>query len=119
MAKVIKRFKCKLTKQSYAPGQSYEANPGRIEFLQRAGYLEGAPLSTNDEPKTDPTLELEQESGLETKEEAVSEPEVSAKADRNEYQLSTKKELKKELDKRGIDYNKRQTKQELIDLLVK
>lgn len=44
MATVIKRFKCKLTKKRYAPGMLYEGTPERIAFLQKAGYLEDAPL---------------------------------------------------------------------------
>ena len=82
----------KFTRVSYSRGQEYEGTVERMAFLQKAGYLEDAPLPLPGK-----------------KSEEVAES--------NTNQLMTKKELEKELDKRGISYNKRMNKQQLADLL--
>ncbi len=124
MAKVIKPFKDKFTGKRYKPGQSYEADPERIVFLQEAGYLDGTPLSVP--PVEEPAVEPEQgeEFTASVGEEVVSsesesKPATVFVADSNAYQLMTKKELFKELSKRSIKFNERQMKAELIQLLLK
>jgi hypothetical protein len=88
--KVIRPFMDKFTRVSYSRGDKYEGTVERMAFLQQAGYLEDAPL-----PPQEP-------------EEIV---------DQNAYQLMSKKELFIELDAKGIEYNKRQSKDELVALL--
>ncbi len=125
-ATVIKSFKCKLTKKLYAPGKPYEADPERIAFLQEAGYLDGTPLPVPPvelEPVDQAEVQPEPEPDITLAEPAPAEKEkeqgAPAAADNNAYQLMTKKELFKELSKRGIKFNERQNKTELINLLQK
>ena len=125
MAKVIKRFRCKLTQKSYVPGQIYEADKERIEYLQNAGYLDDTPHPI---PENEPEQVEELTGTVETvqikpEELVVIESENKQASDfvavANTYQLMTKKELCKELTRRRIKFNERQTKTELIGLLQK
>lgn len=103
---VANPFRCKYTNIRYLRGQAYEhGDPARIEFLTEAGYLEDAPLPV-------PEPEHVPEPPVETKSE-------TAVAETNTLQLMTKKELEAELKKRGIAYNPKQTKADLIALLTK
>lgn len=90
MYKVIRIFRDKYTKCPYAIGDSFEsADPDRVEDLLDRKLIEDVP-----------------------------EKVTSSIADHNEYQLMTKNELTKVLAKRGIEFNKRLAKDELIGLLM-
>jgi hypothetical protein len=127
MAKVIKSFKDKFTGERYKPGQSYEAAPKRIAFLQDAGYLDGTPLPVSpveEESTVEPGQAEEFTAPAVVIPEAVtsepeSKPDLVVIADNNAYQLMTKKELFKELSKQGVKFNEKQNKAELISLLQK
>lgn len=119
-ATVTKPFKDKFTGERYKPGQPYEGDPERIEYLRQAGYLNpDAPLPLP-LPVEEP-METAETTLAETEEiepvNAESTPGLTAIADLNAYQLMTKKELFRELTRRGIKFNEKQTKSELIGLL--
>ena len=77
-AKVIKRFRDKHAGGLYTPGDLFEAETARIEYLINLGYLKPIKIDFNS---------------------------------------MTKKEIINLLDDKGIEYNPRQTKSELIKLL--
>lgn len=119
-ATVIKWFKCKLTKKRYAPGMSYEGTPERIAFLQDAGYLENTPRPAPVEgEQLSAAAEEAAHEEKEPEEVVITDPDPVTVADSNAYQLMTKKELFRELSKRGIGFTQRQAKEELIGLLTK
>lgn len=124
MATVRKRFKDKFTKKSYAPGMSYEADPERIAFLQRAGHLYGSPPPAPVEPAKDPEVdevivpEPEPDDAVPVLLAGEPATETPIVADTNEYQLMTNADLEKELKKRGIEFRPRATKPQLIALLT-
>jgi len=99
-----RRFRCKITKKKFFPGQTYEGNQERIEELQKAGYLKGAPPIASIEVNLKEVVDVDK---------------VSKEAEKNAYQLMTKKQLEGFLNQRGIEYSKRQPKAELIELLLK
>lgn len=104
MMVVVRPFRCKYTKTRYRAGQNYEHNDqARIDFLRAAGYLEGAPQSTLGDVASEP----------------ADNPDSSLAADRNAYQLMLKKDLEKLLIQRGISFRPRQSKADLIELLMK
>ncbi|NLL63995.1 MAG: hypothetical protein GX241_07205 [Ruminococcaceae bacterium] len=77
-AKVIKRFKDKYTRNLYVPGDLFEAETARIEYLINLGYLKPIKIDFNS---------------------------------------MTKKEIMKLLDGKGIEYDAKAKKDELIELL--
>lgn len=90
MYKVIRKFRDKYTDEVYAIGDSFTSDdPERISDLLQRKLIEGVP----DTPST------------------------SYIADKNAYQLMTKKELMQLLNQKGIEFSDRQKKAELIELL--
>jgi hypothetical protein len=90
--KVLKRFRDKESKKIYDKGDLYEHdNAERVAFLVESGFLEGV-----------------SEGGT---------PSFNV-ADHNSYQSMTKKELMDLLEKQGINFDKSQTKAEMIELLL-
>lgn len=77
-AKVIKRFKDKYTGDLYVPGDLFEGETARVEYLVGLKYLEVIDTDNN---------------------------------------VMTKKEIMSMLIDKGIEYNPRQTKTELVKLL--
>lgn len=93
MYKVIKPFRDKYNhKKIYRVGEGFISDDNeRIKDLISRGLIEGVSDET-------PSINI---------------------AEKNAYELMNKKKLEKELQDRGIKYNKRQTKAELIELLLK
>lgn len=88
--KVKRYILCKLDGREYQPGDTYTSkDQERIDYLTDLGYLDVAGVSEKGTPSTDQQV----------------------------YQSITKKELTGLLAKQGIDYNKSDTKEELIKLL--
>jgi len=92
MYKVVSPFRDKYNRQKiYRKGDLfYSDDKERIADLLNRGLIEGVSDDT-------PSIDV---------------------AEHNEYQLMTKKELKALLKKKNIQFNSRQTKAELIQLLL-
>ncbi len=105
---VIRRFKCKFTRKIYVPGQIYEAAQERINFLVSAGYLEEIAPCSEKSSLSEPFQNKD----------ILSCGSLNSIADYNACQMLTKKELEKLLIQRNIAFSKRQTKAELVNLLM-
>jgi len=90
--RVLKVFRDKYSPDKiYKPGDEFVSDDThRINDLIKRGLIEG---TNNDVP-------------------SISIP------DKNTFESMTKKEIEKELQRKGIEYNSRQTKAELINLLL-
>jgi hypothetical protein len=97
---VIKAFRDKVTGKVYRKGDSYSLDDDkRVAFLIENGCLEG--VSVKETPSID-----------------IPEAPSNDVAEHNGLQLMTKKELTELLTRKDIKFNKSDSKEELIQLLL-
>lgn len=87
-------------------------SPFRDKYIPGKIYRVGDPFHSDDEKRIKDLLNRKLIEGVSEK----GTPSFDV-AEHNEYQLMTKKEIEALLKKKGIKFNSRQTKDELIQLL--